>query len=95
MIMKNKIEMKSFLLGALLAATVVIAVAAGKESTGKAWQYDVKTLELVPYKYYGSSLHELTKDGWEIVSTSVINIEPGAGGRADVSVLLRRPQPTP
>jgi hypothetical protein len=93
MIMKNKIEMKSFALGAFLAAIVVIAIAAGKESPVKTWQYDVKWLDSVSYKYYVPSLDEMTKGGWEVVSTSVFNVQPA--GIADVSVVLRRQKPSP
>jgi hypothetical protein len=74
-IMKNKIDIKSLVLGVFLGAVVVFSVAAATTGDSPALEY--KTLRAYAYAgQFDKQLNELARDGWAVVSSSTTQ-EPG------------------
>ena len=91
--MNDKIQMRSFVMGAILGAIIIIGIAAAKDSARTDWQYDTKTVDRVTYQHYSTELNMIAQDGWEVVSAQLINFDKDSG-LAGLSVVLKRPRPS-
>ena len=68
--MKDRIELKSLLLGALLGAVAVLSIAATTgEEKHTAWEYRVVTAQAFQNEL-GKAINESAAQGWEFVSAS-------------------------
>jgi hypothetical protein len=88
--MKSKFQIKSFVLGALLGAVIVIGVAADKEGTHPTvWEYNIVTQDLGSDTgndyFWAQALTKKSAEGWDIVSSHRVN-------ETTVQMILKRPK---